>query len=116
MPHIDISIEELPDGQPTRLEANGFGIVVIRMDDGVFGYEDVCPHAKWRLSAGEVIGGVLACPGHGWEFDVKTGGCITVPSYCLKTITVEPLDAAMVRVTWSDEPREARVHVKCAVE
>lgn len=88
MRHIDVSRAELPDATPVRIEDGGSGIVVIRVGDRVKAYEDSCPHAQWRLSDGELVNGVLECPGHGWEFCADSGQCLNVPAYQLKPIAV----------------------------
>ena len=36
------------------MEDGGSGIVVLREGDTVSAFEDVCPHARWRLSDGEI--------------------------------------------------------------
>ena len=40
---------------------------------------DRCPHRDTKLSLGEVVNGVLACPYHGFQYDT-TGQCIAVPT------------------------------------
>ena len=110
MPHADVALDELPLGQPTRLELGATGAVVIRTEDRVAAFEDVCPHAKYRLSSGEVIGGHLECPGHGWEFSIVTGQCLTEPSYCLRALNVQIVDERVVRVS-SREAADAAVAV-----
>jgi nitrite reductase/ring-hydroxylating ferredoxin subunit len=104
MPSIEISLDALPGDQPVRVESNAMGIVIVCTSQGIVAYEDVCPHAQWRLSEGEVINGRLECPGHGWEFDVATGRCATVPAYCLRAMRVEVIDQRMVRVEWDEQP------------
>ena len=97
MPHIDLSLDALPIDAPVRVEGGAAGILIVRRSDGVSAFEDSCPHAQWRLSDGQIAGGVLECPGHGWEFDVATGRCVTVPAYCLKPCNVTVI-AGYVRV------------------
>lgn len=41
--------------------------------------EDRCPHRLAPLSAGEVVGDVLACAYHGWRFDAS-GRCREIPA------------------------------------
>ena len=111
MPHVDVPIDLVPDDQPVRLEHGPHGIVVVRKGDELVAYEDVCPHAGWRLSAGEIIDGRLECPGHGWEFDVATGECLSVPAYCLRRLRVETLDRTTVRIEWEEAPIDVRMTV-----
>ncbi len=39
----------------------------------VFAINAVCPHQGGPLANGRLDGHVLACPWHGWTFDVRTG-------------------------------------------
>src|SRR5437870_1243046 len=100
MPHIEIRIDSVPMDVPHRLEYNGTGIVVIRTLGGIHAYRDVCPHAAWRLSDGELVDGVLECPGHGWQFEVATGRCESVPDYCLKNVPLT-IHGDLVRFEWN---------------
>lgn len=88
MPHIEVALDAVPPDQPVRLENGACGIVVLRTGDSIRAYHDECPHAQWRLSEGEIVDGVLECPGHGWQFDIETGRCTDVPVYCLQPVTV----------------------------
>jgi hypothetical protein len=54
------------------------------------------PHVKVRLGADgrvqeyqEDESCILACPWHGWEFDVRDGHCLWNRGYHLRTYTVE---------------------------
>lgn len=89
MPYIEVRLEDLLDGSPTRVEHDGFGIVVVRRGNAVHAFEDFCPHAGWRLSDGEATDDHVECPGHGWKFELGTGQCTDVPFYRLRRLTVE---------------------------
>ncbi len=54
-------------GTPVALFRDGEGRVAAMLDR--------CPHRGVSLSLGEVRGGCLACPFHGWEFDAKGSVC-----------------------------------------
>ena len=107
---IEIALSDIPVNRPVRVEAGASGVVVVRSEAGVRAFEDSCPHAQWRLSDGDVIGNVLECPGHGWEFNTATGRCLNVPAYCLKAVTITT-DGDLVRIEIADprdtaEPKE----------
>ena len=87
MMRIAVPIDSLPLGKPVRLEIDGVGIVVIR-GSTIHAFEDLCPHAKWRLSDGELVDGRLECPGHGMQFELSSGQCIDVDSHCLEPVKV----------------------------
>src|SRR5207248_9796179 len=77
MPRIRVArLDEGPSGQPKLVEAEGLRIVLVRAGDTVHACEDSCPHHGGPLSDGKLSGTRLACPWHGWMFDVRTGQCL----------------------------------------
>lgn len=80
-------LEEVPAGTPTLVEAQGTPVVLVRVGDDVYACSDICTHQGGPLSEGKLSGTRLACPWHGWMFDVKTGQCVmpsrggSVPRY-----------------------------------
>jgi len=84
-----VRIDSLPIGRPVRLENGQRGIVVVRRSaTEIHAFQDVCPHAGWRLSDGEIVDGLLECPGHGMQFELDTGRCVDVGSHCLEPVAV----------------------------
>lgn len=84
------------DGQATRVEVDGRGLVVVKRGDDFYVLRDICPHQGARLSGGQVTGVVpeckpgaeivldrdgeiLTCPWHGWQFDLCTGRSLVEP-------------------------------------
>lgn len=102
MPRIEISLDQLPEGIPARIEHGGKGIVVIRTGTSVSAFADRCPHARWRLSEGDYNDGVLECAGHGWRFAVPSGECLTSRSHRLQRLTVE-VEQGRVAISWEGE-------------
>ena len=77
MPRIRVArLDEMPSGQPKLVEADGLRIVLVRVGDTVHACEDTCAHHGGPLSDGKLSGTRLACPWHGWMFDVRTGQCL----------------------------------------
>ena len=81
------SLDEVPAGQPKVVELDGIRVVLARVGDAVYACGDVCTHRGGPLGGGKLNGARLACPWHGWMFDVRTGQCVfpgrgaSVPSY-----------------------------------
>lgn len=80
-------LDELAAGQVRRVEAEGTAVVLARVGDQVYACGDMCAHRGGPLGEGKLTGTRLACPWHGWHFDVRTGECTfpgrgaRVPSY-----------------------------------
>lgn len=68
-----------PGDPPRRVMVCGEPVVLVHLSDGPAALPDRCPHRHARLSEGEVVGGHLECPYHGWRFD-GTGTCRLVPA------------------------------------
>ena len=62
-------------------------MVLARVGDRVYACGDACAHQGGPLHEGKLSGTRLACPWHGWMYDVRTGQCsfpgrgASVPSY-----------------------------------
>jgi nitrite reductase/ring-hydroxylating ferredoxin subunit len=80
-------LDELPVGQPTLVDADGARVVLARVGERVYACADRCAHQGGPLSQGRLSGTRLACPWHGWMYDVRSGDCVLpgrgarVPSY-----------------------------------
>lgn len=81
------SLTDVPVGRPVAVELEGARVVLARVGDTVYACGDVCAHRGGHLSEGRLSGPRLACPLHGWIYDVRTGRCLfpargdSVPSY-----------------------------------
>jgi nitrite reductase/ring-hydroxylating ferredoxin subunit len=99
MSHIEIKLDEIPLEMPVHLKHDGVAIVVIRTRGGVSAFHDQCPHAQWPISEGEMVDGVLVCPGHGWQFNATTGQCLNSPAYQLKPLSVI-INSNSIQIEW----------------
>jgi nitrite reductase/ring-hydroxylating ferredoxin subunit len=81
------SLGEVPPGQPRLVELDHRRLVLIRIAEQVYCLGDTCAHKGGPLADGKLSGNRLACPWHGWIYDVRTGQCLfpgrgaSVPSY-----------------------------------
>jgi nitrite reductase/ring-hydroxylating ferredoxin subunit len=81
------SLDEVPAGEPKLVDLDGTRVVLARVGEAVYACGDVCSHRGGPLSQGKLTGSRLACPWHGWMYDVRTGRCLfpgrgaSVPTY-----------------------------------
>lgn len=69
---------EVIKGRPLACRLMGTDLVAFRDGGGISVLRDRCPHRGAPLSAGRIIQGTLACPYHGWRFDLD-GVCVEIP-------------------------------------
>ena len=95
------------------VQVNGRPVGVISVGEEFFGLSDRCPHMGASMCTGTLGGtfvpaapqelvygmdqGVLRCPWHGWEFDLRTGRSLLEPDRVgLKTYRVTERDGEVV--------------------
>jgi nitrite reductase/ring-hydroxylating ferredoxin subunit len=80
-------LDAIPTDRPLRRELGGTPVALTRVGDAVYAFRDICAHRGAPLSEGKLVGTRLACPWHGWMYDVRTGQCTfpgrgaAVPTY-----------------------------------
>jgi 3-phenylpropionate/trans-cinnamate dioxygenase ferredoxin subunit len=67
------AVDELTEGKPLRVELAEVDVAVVHVGGEFFAIEDLCSHAEYPLSDGEVRGCTLECELHGSRFDLRTG-------------------------------------------
>jgi nitrite reductase/ring-hydroxylating ferredoxin subunit len=88
--HRAAALADVVVGQPRLAEVGGVRVVLVRVGDVIHACGDVCSHRGGSLSQGKLSGAKLACPLHGWLYDVRTGQCLfpargeAVPSYSVR--------------------------------
>jgi 3-phenylpropionate/trans-cinnamate dioxygenase ferredoxin subunit len=75
-------LDELPHGEPRRVDIDGVAVAVVRVGDRVHAVGDTCSHANVSLSGGTVWCDELEieCPKHGSAFSLLTGEPATLPA------------------------------------
>lgn len=96
-------LDDVPVGRPLGVNVEGLAVLVVRAGDTLYACGAVCSHKGGPLQDGKLSGTRLACPWHGWMYDVRTGDCVfpgrgaRVPTYPAR---VEAGDV------WIDVPTE----------
>ena len=87
---------ELKDNQIKLLHVNGKRIALARTEDGYVAFEDYCTHRGGSLADGMTARGVVQCPWHGSQFDVRTGEvCAGPAAKPIATFPVEESDGSV---------------------
>jgi nitrite reductase/ring-hydroxylating ferredoxin subunit len=72
-------LADLPPGTGRAVYAGGLDIAVFNLGDEIVAIGNECPHQSGSLGEGRLEGNIVTCPLHGWEFDARSGACMTVP-------------------------------------
>jgi nitrite reductase/ring-hydroxylating ferredoxin subunit len=100
--NVDVGrLDDFQDRDVTVIAVDGREIGVVRWSDDVYALANLCAHQRGPLCRGtlspklesrepgavELMEGtpVIACPWHGWEFDVRTGRAIWDEGYAVRT-------------------------------
>lgn len=98
------SVRDFPDREVSVVSIGRTELGIIRWDDRIYAISAVCSHQGGPLCRGVLAGRltacrpgdmtlqdaapVIACPWHGWEFDVGTGEAIWDPSVRVRIFPV----------------------------
>lgn len=67
------SLDDLPQIGGIAVEVGEKRIALLRFEGEVFALDETCPHRGGPLHEGTLDRGVVVCPWHQWQFDLKTG-------------------------------------------
>jgi nitrite reductase/ring-hydroxylating ferredoxin subunit len=101
--------DEVPERGRLVVDAGGKTIDVYRLDGALYAYENICPHQGGPVCEGLIVPRVLelidnarvslgnkfddnslhiACPWHGFEYDIRTGRHEGGANFSLKRVSV----------------------------
>lgn len=69
------NVDDWAEDQPRAVEVGDHVVAVFRHDGQFFAIDDMCPHMGASLASGHFDPETMtvACPWHGWRFDVRDG-------------------------------------------
>ena len=91
---------DIPPGEMMVVEIGGEEIAIANVGGEFFAFSNTCTHRGGPLGEGILTGGVVECPFHAGQFNVRTGEVVAPPPQ-------EPVRTYRVRV----EDGEIRVAV-----
>jgi nitrite reductase/ring-hydroxylating ferredoxin subunit len=69
----------LPPGGLREVMVGSSSVLLVRLPNGIFAVDAICPHLGGLLADGTLSGARLACPEHGAVFDVTDGSVVADP-------------------------------------
>jgi nitrite reductase/ring-hydroxylating ferredoxin subunit/uncharacterized membrane protein len=71
---------ELQPDTPTKVDAKGVAVVLVKQQDQIYALDDTCVHAGCSLAGGHLEGRSIICPCHGSQYDLRGGSVINGPA------------------------------------
>jgi nitrite reductase/ring-hydroxylating ferredoxin subunit/uncharacterized membrane protein len=71
---------ELPADTPTKTDAGGVAVLLVKQGNQIFALDDTCVHAGCSLAGGKLEGRSIICPCHGSQLDLADGAIINGPA------------------------------------
>lgn len=71
---------ELEPNKPTKRDAGGASVVLVKLGTEVYALDDTCVHAGCSLAGGTIDGVSIICPCHGSQYDLRDGSVLNGPA------------------------------------
>jgi len=94
-----MDLEALKPREPALVSVDGQDVMLYRRGDEILAIGNTCPHEGGSLCDGWVEGDIVTCPLHGWEFDLRSGACMTIPGESVARYMVTVQDGGI----WLEE-------------
>jgi toluene monooxygenase system ferredoxin subunit len=83
------SAADLWNGEMTSATVDGTNVLLLRIDDTVYAFENRCAHLGVPLAEGRLDRCVLTCRAHGWQYDPRSGKGINPTTAVLRRFAVK---------------------------
>jgi nitrite reductase (NADH) small subunit len=84
-------IGDIPVGEGRVVDASGKTLALFNVGGTYHAIDNTCSHRGGPLGEGDLDGTIVACPWHGWRWDVTTGANANNPAISVACfpVTVE---------------------------
>lgn len=91
-------LETIKTKRPFTFELNHQSYRLVELGDTLIAHTLACPHMSCLLQDANTEKGILACPWHGYQFDLKTRKCISGQQYKLASSPLIRIDTDNMEV------------------
>lgn len=97
MRFVDVcALESIAPGSGRAARVGRYDVALFNVDGTVYAIENSCRHAGAALSRGQLCGHIVACPSHGWKYDVRTGALVVAPGRSVPRYPVRIADGRVL--------------------
>ena len=83
------NVSELAPGTAKMVEVMGKAIALFNVGGAIYATDNTCLHQGGPLGEGELMGEVVICPWHQWEYNVRTGEVVGDSTLKIATYPVQ---------------------------
>ena len=91
-----IATQDLWNGEMQGHRVGGRPVLLLKLDDRVYAYEDRCAHLGVPLSQGTLQDGVITCAAHHYSYDARTGRGVNPRNTALRALTTSVREAVIM--------------------
>lgn len=84
-------LHQVQAGYRRVFKVNGRDLLLLENEGRTYLMANRCPHMDAPLHKASIADGVLRCPVHGIEFDLRTGAALNAPGGCMGPLEFVPL-------------------------
>ena len=97
MRFVDVcALESVAPGSGRAVRVGRHDVALFNVGGNVYAIENSCRHAGAALSQGPLCGHIVACPSHGWKYDVRTGDLVAAPGLSVPRYAVRIVDGRVL--------------------
>ena len=75
-----VQTKDVAIGKMNMFEIDGEPIVLVKLDNKIHAFYDLCSHMEYPLSDGKLTGEIVTCAYHGAKFNIITGDVLSMPA------------------------------------
>lgn len=98
MEFVVAQTSEINPGEKKIVFAGDKAVIIFNIDGRFYALDNYCPHLGGSMGDGNFSDGVIECPLHGWQFDVKSGECENMQAAKAKTYPVKIVGSDIIVV------------------
>ncbi|MFM7405344.1 MAG: NifU family protein [Cuspidothrix sp.] len=83
------TLEQIKESYILFMRVNNHDLILYKQDDHITCYSNSCSHLGFPLDKGTVVKGIITCAAHKFEYDLRTGQCLTYPDISLQSYQVK---------------------------
>jgi nitrite reductase/ring-hydroxylating ferredoxin subunit/Fe-S cluster biogenesis protein NfuA len=83
------TLDQIIENRILAVRVNNHDVILCKQGDNISCYRNSCSHLGFPLDKGKVEKGIITCSAHEFQYELKTGECLTVPDISLQSYEVK---------------------------